>query len=318
MQQHLHERSSQQGAALLAALLTVALVAVFASQAFWQGWRGVEQESLDRTRLQGTWVMVGALDWARGQLREDGLQSPLVDHAGEAWARSVSEVSLATFLSGSTAEPPPNAADESPTQRAFVSLQISDAQGKLNALNLLEGEALSATWRPVFERLFEVLNLPPEQLELLAARLRLAHGSVGGGSQSGAVPLVPQQPAQFMWLGLEPATLAALRAHVTLLPTRTAVNLNSASPEVVMALVPLWQRPDAERLVMQRQLKPFQSVAEASLGALPNDGRYSVNSRFFEMQASFRLGAAQRVEHALLQRDAGDVRTLWRRPGWPP
>lgn len=317
-------RGNERGAALLAALLTVALVAVFASQSFWQGWRSVEQESQDRTRLQGNWVVVGALDGARAQLREDGLQSPQVDHVGEAWARPTTEVSLDTFLSGRTTEPPPeaaaapaNAAEESPAERAVVTLQLSDSQGKLNALNLLEGEALSATWLRIFERLFELLNLPPEQLALLAARLRLAHTSIGGGSPSDGAPLVPQQPAQLAWLGLEPATLAALQAHVTLLPARTAVNLNSASLEVLMAVVPGWQRPDAERLVMQRQLKPLQSVAEASLAALPNDGRYSVNSRFFELQASFRLGAAQRVEHALLQRDAGDVRTLWRRPGLP-
>lgn len=316
-------RGKQRGAALLAALLTVALVAVFASQAFWQGWRGVEQESLDRTRLQGNWVVVGALDWARAQLRADGLQSPQVDHAGEAWAAPANELSLTTFLSGGTSEPAPDAAvpntsDDASAQRAFVTLQLSDAQGKLNALNLLEGEALSPTWLRVFERLFEVLNLPPEQLSTLTERLRVAHASIGGGAQSGAAPLVPQQPAQLAWLGLEPATMTALQAHVTWLPTRTAVNLNSASAEVLMAVVPGWQRPDAERLVMQRQLKPLQSVADASLGAVPNDGRYSVNSRFFELQARFRLGAAQRVENALLQRDAGDVRTLWRRPGLPP
>ncbi len=317
-------QSSQRGAALLAALLTVALVAVFASQAYWQAWRGTEQESLDRVRLQGNWVMLGALDWARAQLREDGLISPQLDHAGEAWARPANELSLNTFLSGGTVEPVPDLAmaqsnpnEEAGAQRAFVKLQLSDAQGKLNALNLLQGEALSPAWLRIFERLFESLNLPPEQLTLLAERLRLAHASIGGGAQGATASLVPQQAAQLAWLGLEPATLAALQAHVTLLPARTPVNLNSASTEVLMALVPGWQRPDAEKLVAQRQRKPLQSVAEASLGALPNDGLYSVNSRFFEFQASFRLGAVQRMENALLQRDAGDVRTLWRRPGMP-
>ncbi len=323
-------KSFQRGAALLAALLTVALVAVFASQAFWQAWRGTEQESLDRVRLQGNWVVVGALDWARSQLQSDGLRSPQLDHAGEAWARPANELSLSTFLSGGTTEPTPGAAttaitaattagppEESSTPRAFVNMQLSDAQGKLNVLNLLEGEVISPPWRRAFERLFETLNLPPEQLTLMAERLRLAHASIGGGPQSAMAPLVPQQPAQLAWLGLEPATLAALQAHVTLLPARTPVNLNSASAEVLMAVVPGWQRADAERLVMQRQTKPLQSVSEASLGALPNDGQYSVNSRFFEFQASFRLGAVERVENALLQRDAGDVRTLWRRPGTP-
>lgn len=316
-----HRQSHQSGAALLAALLTVALVAVFASQAFWEGWRDIEQEDLSRTRLQGDWAVLGALDWARAQLREDGLRSPQVDHAAEPWAQAANEVSLTTFLSGSTAEPPPDANTpspaEAPAQRAFVSLQLSDAQGKLNVLNLMEGEALSATWLRAFERLFETLNLPPEQLTLLAERVRLAQASIGGGPQSATAPLLPQQPAQLAWLGLEPATLAALQAHVTWLPARTPVNLNSASAEVLLAVVPRWQRPDAERLVMQRQAKPLQSVAEASLGAVPSDDQYSVNSRFFEFQAAFRLGTVQRVENALLQRDAGDVRTLWRRPGLP-
>lgn len=318
------QRPHQRGAALLAALLTVALVAVFASQAFWQGWRGIEQESLDRTRLQGNWVVVGALDWARAKLREDGLRSPQLDHASEPWAQPVNELSLTTFLAGGTADPaadPSTAvatpANEASAERAYVTLQLTDAQGKLNALNLLEGEALSPTWLRVFERLFESLNLPPEQLTLLAERLRLAHASIGGGEQSATAPLVPQQPAQLAWLGLEPATLAALQAHVTLMPARTPVNLNSASAEVLLAVVPGWKRPDAERLMMRRQVKPLQSVAEASLGALPNEGQFSVNSRYFEFQVAFRLGTVQRVENALLQRDAGDVRTLWRRPGLP-
>lgn len=311
----------QRGAALLAALLTVALVAMFAGQAFWQGWRAIEQEDLSRTRLQGDWALLGALDWARTQLREDGLRSPQADHAADAWAQAANALSLSTFLAGGNADPPgdPTASDpaQAPVQRAYVKLQLSDAQGKLNALNLLEGEALSPTWLHAFERLFKALNLPPEQLSLLAARLREAHSSIGGGPQSVAAPLVPQQTAQLAWLDLEPATLAALQAHVTLLPARTPVNLNSASAEVLLAVVPGWQRADAERLLMQRQLKPLQSVAEAALGAVPNDGQYSVNSRFFELQAAFSLGAVQRVENALLQRDAGDVRTLWRRPGLP-
>ncbi len=314
-------RAKQQGAALLAALLTVALVAVFASQAFWQGWRGIEQENLDRTRLQGNWVMVGALDWARAQVRDDSLRSAQVDHAGEPWAQPATELSLSAFLAGSRVEPPADAGaqvpEAAPAERAYVTLQLQDAQGKLNALNLLEGQALSATWLRAFERLFELLNLPPEQLMLLTQGLRLANASIGGGPQSTSAPLLPQQAEQLAWLGLEPATLTALQAHVTWLPARSPVNLNSASAEVLMAVVPGWQRPEAERLIAQRQIKPLQSVAEAGLGTMPNDGTYSVNTRFFELQASFRLGAVQRMEHALLQRDAADVRTLWRRPGLP-
>ena len=60
------------GAAMLTALFTVSLVAIFASQAFWQQWRSLEVETADRSRLQAGWLLAGVLDWARARLREDG------------------------------------------------------------------------------------------------------------------------------------------------------------------------------------------------------------------------------------------------------
>ena len=59
----------QRGAALLAAMLTVALVATLAAAAMWQQWRGVEVEAAERTRVQSAWLLGGALDWGRLILR---------------------------------------------------------------------------------------------------------------------------------------------------------------------------------------------------------------------------------------------------------
>ena len=77
----------QCGAALLAAMLTVTLVATFAAAALWQQWRGVEVETAERNRVQAAWILLGALDWSRLILREDGLNAgggP--DHLAEPWA----------------------------------------------------------------------------------------------------------------------------------------------------------------------------------------------------------------------------------------
>jgi general secretion pathway protein K len=41
---------------------------------------------------------------------------------------------------------------------------------------------------------------------------------------------MPQRMDQLAWLGLSPATVAALEPYVTLLPSRTQVNLNTAPP----------------------------------------------------------------------------------------
>ncbi len=54
-------RGQQAGAALLAAMLTVTLVASFAAAAMWQQWRSVEVETAERARIQAAWILIGAL-----------------------------------------------------------------------------------------------------------------------------------------------------------------------------------------------------------------------------------------------------------------
>src|SRR5690242_4911833 len=89
--------SNQTGAALLAAMLTVTLIATFAAAALWQQWRAVEVETAERARLQASWVLVGALDWARLILREDGRNAG-ADHLAEPWAVPLEEARLSSFL----------------------------------------------------------------------------------------------------------------------------------------------------------------------------------------------------------------------------
>ena len=80
----------QRGAAVLLAMLTVALVATLAATALWQQWRGVEIEWRERERLQASWILVGALDWARLILREDG-RTGGADHLSEPWSIALRE-----------------------------------------------------------------------------------------------------------------------------------------------------------------------------------------------------------------------------------
>ena len=291
------------GSALLAALLTVALVAAFASQAFWQEWRSIEIETADRGRLEAGWLLDGTHDWARARLRDDAQRSVTVDHAGETWAQPVVNMPLDAFLAGSGAIDAQNAGDSTVSFAPFVSQQLSDAQGKMNVLNLLEGQALSPMWLQSFDKLFEVLKLPPEQLLTLSNNLRQVSttrglAGVGSGTTSAGSVLLPQQTTQLVWLGLEPTTLDALQAHVTLLPSRTPVNLNSASVEVLQSLLPSFKRTDAERVVALRQTKPLQSVADAGIGGLQSEGQYSVSSRFFELHTEVGLGAVSVAENA--------------------
>lgn len=311
------------------AMLTVTLVATFAAASLWQQWRSVEVETAERSRVQSSWVLTGALDWARLILREDArsTSSGSVDHLGEPWAVPLQESRLSTFLAADRN----NTADAADDIDAFLSGQIIDLQSRLNVNNLVDGVKISEVAFNAFTRLFEQLNLPVQELSVTAENLRLAALATAGATSStgtatatntaassnSASPLVPQRAEQLGWLGLSPATVAMLQPYVTVLPTRTAVNLNTASLEVLQASIAGIGRSDAQRLVTARARNPFRAIADAKalLGqdtVQLNDTENSVTTRFFEVQGRLRVGATMVVERSLVQRDGINVTTLWR------
>jgi general secretion pathway protein K len=74
--------------------------------------------------------------------------------------------------------------------------------------------------------------------------------------------------------GFSPDMVARLRPFVTVLPTQTPVNMNTAPAEVVAAMVPGMSLSSAQTLVSRRQTVFFRNVADVQLalqgsGALP-------------------------------------------------
>lgn len=314
---------SIRGAALLAALLTVALVATLATAGLWQQWRAIEVEAAERQRAQAAWVLAGALDWARLILREDA-RTGTVDHLAEPWAIALQEARLSTFLAADRNAPAGEAAGES----AFLSGDITDLQSRLNVSNLIDAGRVSPAGRRAFERLFTLLGLPASQLDTLVAQLRLASGPSGAGGRATPgvqtdtdtqrVPLMPIRVEQLGWLGLPPSTVALLQPHVTLLPRRTAVNLNTASAPVIQAAIGGIGLADAQRLVAARGARHFASLddVERVLGqALPDDALVGVSSRYFEVQGRLRLNRAVFQIRTRVEREQLQVRTLQQQRG---
>jgi general secretion pathway protein K len=289
----------QAGAALLAAMLTVTLVATFAATALWQQWRHVEVESAERSRMQSAWLLTGALDWARLILREDA-RSGATDHLAEPWAVPLQEARLSSFLSF-------DKSSSNDAQEAFLSGQIIDLQSRLNVFNLVEGNKVSEPDLRSFGRLFELLGLPPAQLALLAGNLRLARDP-----SIAQAPLAPQRVEQLVWLGVSPQTLRFLRPYITLLPERTPVNLNTASAQVLYASIPGFEMSDAQRLVTERERSHFRTLADAGKAVVAYPEQLSVASRFFEVRGRLRLEQAMVEERSLVRRDGIEVKTVWR------
>ena len=307
---------AQQGAALLSAMVVVALVATIASAALWQQWRQVEIEAAERGRSQTQWMMTGALDWTRLILREDALSGTdkNVDHLGEPWALPVQESKLSTFLSQDQQWREGDA-------EVFLSGQITDAQSRMNVLNLIEDGRISPEALARFVKLFQRLDLPRAQLPVLASGLQqaMANSAPAAGRALGSAdaPLMPQQISQLAWLGLSADTLTVLTPYITLLPVPTPVNLNTASAPVLEAMVPGLDAAGARQWVELRERGHWATLDAARLALGPAaqgiDAKlHSVSSQFFEVRGRMRIDQVVQEELALVQRDSGQVRMLWR------
>jgi general secretion pathway protein K len=296
----------QQGAALLAAMLTVTLVATLAAAALWQQWRNVEVEAAERARMQTGWLLMGAQDWARLILREDA-RSGGADYLSEPWAVPLQESRLSSFLASGS--------DTSDTaQDAFLSGQIIDLQSRMNVLNLVEDDKISPPTLASFGKLFELLGLPPQELTRLAKNLLLAVSTVTNQLDA---PVMPQRTEQLTWLGLSAPTIEVLKPFVTVLPERTPVNLNTASAEVIYASIAGLEMADAQRLVTERSRAHFRTLAEVNRALTnvvgPLDvNQFSVATRYFEVRGRLRLEQAVVENRSLVQRDGLEVKTLWR------
>ncbi|MFM6991787.1 MAG: type II secretion system minor pseudopilin GspK [Rhodoferax sp.] len=328
MKRHFSPRAvpaRQRGAAILLAMLTVVLVATLASAAMWQQWRAVEVETAERARAQSTWVLSGALDWARLILAEDGRKGG-TDHLGEPWAMPLEQARLSTFLAADRGDS--LAADAS--ANAFLSGQIHDLQARLNLRNLVQddGKVHTPTLR-TWERLFAQLGLPRKQLDALVAQLTQAQRAGGtalaahqalDASMDG--PLMPQEPEQVAWLGLDAATLASLSPYIVVLPERTPVNLNTASATVLSACLEGLNPADAQRLLQARRLRPWENLEDVKAAArLPrlslDTQQLSLSTRFFALQGALQIEGRTVREYSVVQRDGTIVKTLWRKRPLP-
>jgi general secretion pathway protein K len=301
-----------RGAALISAMITVSLVATLASAALWQQWRHVEIESAERSRAQTAWLLTGALDFSRLILRED--KGP-ADHLAEPWALGLQESKLSAFLSQDK-----QAREGDP--EVFLSGAITDAQSRLNVRNLIENGQASAAGRASFAKLFTLLGLPLSELYTLQQQLLRAQPatsttttSTSAATGTANAPLMPQQSAQLVWLGVSARTAAQLAPFVSVLPEATPLNLNTAGPEAIYASLPGLDLAAAQQFVRQRAHRaPLESLDAASkaLGPQVNERQHSFSTKYFFIRGRIRLADTVQEDDLLVERNGPKITILWR------
>ena len=256
----------------------------------WQQWRAIQVES-GRARAHAVGVDPhGRARLGRVILREDA-RTAGVDHLGEPWAVPLAEARLSTFLA--------RTATTTPTTRPKPSCRgtITDAQARYNLTNLVDrrtrrssrpsggaaapvrdGGVSPETARPSPRPAAALPPTSPPTARPHDPPLAAAHGRAswaGSGSMSGD--------------RRAPATLRRCCC-----PSRTPVNVNTASREVLAAASPASIRQRRTASCKRRPVKNAAGPARATLqatGAIDPDA--SAGSNYFEVARPAAPGRAR-------------------------
>jgi general secretion pathway protein K len=299
-------RTRERGVAIVLALAIVALAALAAtailvSQSTWS-----RQVELSADHAQAQIMIRAGLDWARAVLTDDRRISA-VDTLGEPWALQLPAI---------------------PVDNGSLAGHIEDEQGKFNLNNLLRNGQVNPAQLAHFRRLLSLLALPPALADSLAAWI-----GAGGAAQTGAADAwyLAQQPPYLsagrplvdiaelaLVRGFDDDARARLRPFITALPVYTPVNVNTASPEVLAALVDGLAIDDARALVAQRARSYFLTFSDF-FNRLPRGlnvptADAAVSSNYFLATMQVNLGGAQANGSALLARTGtGWPAIVWRK-----
>jgi general secretion pathway protein K len=187
-----------------------------------------------------------------------------------------------------------------------------------NLNNLVSNGVVSASGPPSFKRLLAALGLPQELGDALADWEDADSDTRNNGAEDEYYMNLPQpyrcanRPlsdiGELVWVkGFDAAIIKRLQPFVSVLPEpNTAVNVNFAPPEVLMAVLPNMTLQEARQIATQIKSTPFKTVGEFTLPiSVIKDStmNISVSSKFFMVTGYATQGDGASAAHALLRRD---------------
>jgi general secretion pathway protein K len=273
-------RIRQRGVAVVLAMGVVALAAIAAAAMLASQSTWSRHTELRAEHVQAQALVAAGVDYTRALLSEDRRVSS-VDHLGEPWALRVPPV---------------------PVDNGELSGRIEDQQGAFNVNNLYRNGTISPSHVAQFRRLLEILGLPDSLADAVLALNRPL-------IDIAELALVP---------GFDAAVRARLRPFVTALPRYSSVNVNTATPEVLAALVRDLELEDARALAEERNRAYFRNLSEFLMklppGATVDGNDITTASQYFIATVRVTIGEAQARGTALLARESNAWPTVvWRK-----
>jgi len=228
----------------------------------------------------------------------DDRRVSIVDHLGEPWALRL----------------PPM-----PVDNGRLAGFIEDQQGEFNLNNLVNDGKVNLRQLAHFRHLLTILDLPADLADALADWLDAdSEPQPRGGAEDSYYlklarpylaanrPLVDVSELALV-RGFDDKARARLRPFITALPRFTAVNVNTASPEVLAAVIEGLNLDGARALVAKRERAYFRNNADF-LSQLPTEAvapvdDIAVSSAYFMATMRVTIGGAEAHGSALLARE---------------
>ena len=283
-------------AMVLAALAAAVAVTVFADQ---QRWSHTVLHRRDQAQAQA--LALAGVQWARQILHEDAREP--TTNLGQPWALTLPPI---------------------PLENGEIRGSIADAQARLNVNALADSGAAEALAHARLERLFAQRGLALSMLDAIADWVDSDDATRPNGAEDGyyAAQPVPALAADAPIVrtaeladvrGVSGDALAAVAPFVAALPRGTAVNVNTAPPEVLATIVDGASGAALAALVADRARKPFTTIAEFR-ARLPQGVRLASEDAIVVKSDHFLVTIEARQGDTLAR-----VRALVRRSGsgWP-
>ncbi|CRM43018.1 Type II secretory pathway, component PulK [Pseudomonas sp. 24 E 1] len=280
--------AKQRGMAIISALLIAAVVAVLAGAILTRQTVFTRSLEAEQLRIQGQWLLQGGLERSR-QMLWDARQKDVLTRLDQPWARA---------------------------QGGVFEGRIVDEQGKFNLRNLVNRQQVDTEQLQSFERLCRLIGVDP------AVSRRISQRVIASYVPPAKYPMLRSLDDLSGIEGLDPILLQRMQAYISVLPGPTWVNGNTASAEVLSAVVPQLSVSQAHGLVAERDgghwfINRGDFVNRLRLPHIEVDSvQVGITSEWFRLQGQARREQRRVTIDALLHRpEDREPRVIWSRVG---
>jgi general secretion pathway protein K len=305
----------QSGVALITALLVMALITTLTFSLEWDNSMDLRRTYVSLYRDEAIQAAYGAESWVLTILRQDS-QDSTTDHLGEIWASELPVLPL-----GGPGD----------SIQGEIYGEIQDLQGRFNINNLVDAQGkVDEPSLEQFQRLLLALGLDPRFAGIAADWIDADQDASfpDGAEDSIYTGLVPpyraanqiiSSPSELAALeGMDKATLDILLPHVTALPGRTAINVNTATGPVLQSLDENLSVADVEGLLAQRQDTGFGDVNATFTPLVTPEvlNQLAETSDYFRLRVVVRVDTVRVTFYSLIERSQqGDTTPILRSLG---